>query len=516
MEKIEQFLYQKQTVHWQRLHNPQFLTHSNQKIVNWQEIEGFEPLIPQWTWYCGVEVHKKHIVWAFYGHDLNQRVEGPILRCANTYVALTAFLKVIQKFNPKRFLMETTGIFHFFIAWELLAAFKGSDITVMNSMLIHRFVASVRKSDRSDACKLAMIAQFDELIRYSYVPSKDQAVLRELTRLRSNYVKETTKIKNRIKKILSMFGFHWEFSYDFKGGVAFLLGFLKYSQSLGDFLTLCGHTTAYSYMKKYFTELYEYAFFNPTEELRELLRFSFHSLAVHIQEIHLIEKQIYQTMEKLDSFKQAVLLLDVIPGMQTMSKISFIAEVGNIHRFPTAGDLLVYAGIAPRGGSSGITDLNDPKEKVVAKDHPNRKCNRVLKMILVRAAGTIFRMCESRKTADDICRYATRFDGSSKQYFKHAFKVAAKLGRKLYYCLDRQIGYDPLYGLQNDPVGKRKNRSYRKRKQSRELYSRNHILNQNVEEIYGILEKMGVGSQVIQKCRDILQISPKKEGVSHG
>jgi transposase len=412
--------------------------------------------------------------------------------------------------------METTGIFHFDVAWRLEVTFPDTDVAVMNARLIHRFITGIRKNDRSDAQKLAIIARYPELVRYSYVPDQNQAALRELTRMRVSCVRETTRIKNRIKKILSMFGFHWSFSYDHNGHINFLLGFLRSNYPLGRFLELCRKTTVFSDMKRYFDELDKYNEINLPAATRHLLIFCFHSLRIHQEEIHLVEKQIYQLIDQMPQIKNSLTLIESMPGMQSMSKISLLAELGSISRFPTAGDVAVYAGIAPRGGTSGIKKEKDTHEKQVVQDRPNRKCNRILKTLFVRCAGVIFRMSAQNKDSDDICRYASRFPDRKKLYFKKAFKVAAKWIRKMFFCLTHRRPYDPLVGLDKTVHAKKKSRNYRLRKKTREFYERNRAMKHKLAHIYDRLKQLGVAPEVIQQLQTEYGILPQGGGIKHG
>ena len=196
--KYEKYIYHRKNRRWRSLANTYGSQAKNEQVLSWTTMEDFEDQMTLIAWYCGVEVHKKSIVWALYGIKDEVRIEGPVFQCSNNLMEILEFLEILVDFTPKRFLMETTGIFHFNVAWELMGGFPKADVAVMNARLIHRYITGVRKNDRSDAQKLAIISRYDELVRYSYVPSRQKAILRELTRMRENYVKEATKIKNRI------------------------------------------------------------------------------------------------------------------------------------------------------------------------------------------------------------------------------------------------------------------------------------------------------------------------------
>ena len=510
--EFEKYLYQNKNKGWKRLYNPLHLNAKQKAFLNWETIADFESRIEEITWFCGVEVHKHHIIWAFYGKRHQEQIAGPVLRCYNTLDEFDDFIKAVRLFSPKRFLMETTGIFHFSVAWNLENSFLESEIVVMNARMINRTITSVRKNDRSDAQKLALLSQYNELLRYSYVPSPEHANVRELTRMRINYVKETTKIKNRVKKIFSMFGFNWIFSFDNKGAINFLLAYLQSNWTFGRFLELCRKTGVHSNLKRYFNELDFYKKLNLPRGIRNTLLFCFNSLLIHQQEVKILEKQIYTEFEAIESLNMSLKYIEAMPGMQTFSKISLLVELGDIRRFPTAGDVAVYSGIAPRGGTSGIEDKHETKEKIVQKDKPNSNCNRILKLLVIRAAGVIFRTCEAKKNVDDIARYASRFTNLKKEYFKKAFKVAAKWIRKMFYCLTHAVSYDPLAGLNIPESGKKQTRTFRITRVKRAMYERNRALKYEINTIYDVMEKMGIEQEIINGIRTKCKLSTAMEG----
>lgn len=104
---FEKYLYKKGNNRWRLLYNPLGMVKNETKTVAWTNLAEFEEKNHLITWFCGVEVHKLHIVWAFYGYFQEKRIEGPVLRCLNTVDDLKRFFLILKNFNPTRFLMET-------------------------------------------------------------------------------------------------------------------------------------------------------------------------------------------------------------------------------------------------------------------------------------------------------------------------------------------------------------------------------------------------------------------------
>jgi hypothetical protein len=65
---------------------------------------------------------------------------------------------------------------------------------------------------------------------------------------------------------------------------------------------------------------------------------------------------------------------------------------------------------------------------------------------LVSATGSILKKARedpnASMNADDMVRYSSRFIIENQKWMKVKFKVAAKLARKIYYCLKNDIKYD--------------------------------------------------------------------------
>ena len=71
-----------------------------------------------------------------------------------------------------------------------------SEVIAMDAKAIHKFLNDGSKSDKADAVKLAQLAQIDDFIKPSHIPSKEIMGLRELVRQLSKVVRENVRSKN--------------------------------------------------------------------------------------------------------------------------------------------------------------------------------------------------------------------------------------------------------------------------------------------------------------------------------
>ena len=78
---------------------------------------------------------------------------------------------------------------------------------------------------------------------------------------------------------------------------------------------------------------------------------------------------------------------------------------------------------------------------MVERDHPHRQCNKHIKTILVRAAKVICSLAKNTKSRDEIVVYARKILQQKLEKFPNFFKMAAKLGRRIYYCLKKEVPY---------------------------------------------------------------------------
>jgi len=382
-------------------------------------------------WYGGVEVHELVLVAAVYGRMGEARVLGPIYREDTTPQGLEVLRGYLASFKVKRYLMETSGIYHIPAAWHFQEWFPDAQVVVMNSTDLSNYVRGTRKNDLVDATKLAQVASFDELIKPSYVPNRSQYILREMARYQHRLGWEVTRQKNRVKKVMAALGLPWDINLNSAAQCRCLVSFLQQSQAFGDFVRAWPGRLG----KKVRDQIAPWGTVVLGEAGRQILLSLLRDLAVMAELEKLAEGRVEtQAREHAEIEKSASALVE-FPGLGYLESLGLLAEIGDVARFPSAGHLLVYAGIAPSGGTSGVSTLGATVETVVAQDVPNKKCNKRLKGTLTRIAVTILRDCVRTQRDDDLYLYARELRGENMAKKKRIFKVAAKVGRKLYHVL---------------------------------------------------------------------------------
>jgi transposase len=455
---------------------------------------------PEWNqirWFGGVEVHDLSLVLALYGYWRDQIYLGPITQYDTTNQGYEKIVEDLTPFSIQRFLMETSGIYHFQVYWELTKRFPTSQVIVMNASDLARYIKRTRKSDKADAVKLAQIARYDELIRRSYCPPPEIAYLRDLCRQYGHQKREMVKIKNRIKKLLAMYGFRWAFNYQTPDHVTFIKTFLQTNENMASFLP------NYPFSKESMRELIgPWKGFDPPLDMRKMVYFEFCQLTIRMTELDLMETEITRLIKADPEFRKQMTLIEEIPGLGWINSVCLLLEIGDIRRFATMGRFVVYCGIGPAGGSSGAPQLGSAEEKVVQKDKPNRKCNPVLKRILTQAAMVNFKQARLGRTTNDITRYAAKFPEDKKQRLKYRFKVAAKMTRQLYHCLLNQERFSDQGDFVVQVSSKRNSHNERIRRKIRRLEQRQGELKQAWTQIFDQLMAMGIDTQSLEHLQE--------------
>ncbi|MGI0130507.1 MAG: IS110 family transposase [Thermoplasmata archaeon] len=81
-------------------------------------------------------------------------------------------------------------------------------------------------------------------------------------------------------------------------------------------------------------------------------------LARHLEELRLLadhEDRLQAELAKVATEREDVRLLMTIPGVDYYTAVAIVAEIGDIHRFPTKKHLCSHAGVVPRADNSGET-----------------------------------------------------------------------------------------------------------------------------------------------------------------
>ena len=412
---------------------------------------------PSIEWYGGIDVHLKELTVALFGIDLDQGVKkilGPIITVRTTLQGYQKLFELYDFFSPIRILMETTGVYSIDPYHRCVAQYpaEGGEnrVICMNAHDLSRLLVKNKKMDRIDAARLAFLASIPELLRESYIPTREEYVLRFMLRQRNRYKKDLTKTKNRIKTFLAAGGLKWRFNFKVKGEIGVIKGFIEQTKDLGDYLihldtSLDIDKHVKSTIQKHGKKLAQWADFtlSDMERLNLIALVGFMEKMVGLVEMY--DKLVYETLINISRFQKLWNLLQDMPGAGTWILATIILESGPISRFPRVGSYLSYVGV-----TKGIHESANKSKKKGNNPHSHRILKHAYRTMGISLLGMVIRA----ERADDniifqkchpLIEYARRINMLPILNGQKANKIAAKAARIVYGILKSKKSYDCLH-----------------------------------------------------------------------
>jgi transposase len=289
----------------------------------------------------GLDVHKDTVV-ACARVQTGREVRREVATFPTTWKGLLALLDWLREFGCTHVAMESTGIY-WKPVWHVL---EGSFELILANAKDIRNVPG-RKTDVKDAVWIADLLAHG-LIRGSFVPPEPIRELRDLTRTRTQLVREIARHTLRIQKTLEDAN-------------------IKLASVLTDVLGASGRAMLEALIAGE-TDLEVLASLRrgrvkaSQEEFVQALRGSVREhhrflFKLHLGQIQAIETAVADVEARigkiLEPFRGTVDLLMTIPGVSQTTARVLVAEIGlDMARFPTAGHLVSWAGLCPRNDES--------------------------------------------------------------------------------------------------------------------------------------------------------------------
>lgn len=249
------------------------------------------------------------------------------------------------------------------------------------------------KTDKRDAQRLAQFMA-SGLLKKVFVPPLSAEADRQLLRLRNSYQNKLTRVKNQIKSHLHLYGLIWP------------------------------PENTRKWTKRYIRWLEELDFEEPN------LRFI---MDQHLLEYHFIRNQIAELtkrireLSRIDAYQAHFKRLVACKGIGLITAMTFLFELHDILRFPSAEKFCSYLGLTPSQHSSG---------EHVRLGHITREGNPHLRRVLVESAWTVIRHDPFLREKYDRIR-ARGTNGK-----KAIVAVARSLAVRLRRCLLDEVNYE--------------------------------------------------------------------------
>jgi transposase len=291
---------------------------------------------------AGLDVHKKSITACV------RRVTdgGESTQESRTFGTVTAELLALGDWlaarGVRQVAMESTGVywkpvFHILEDWF--------EVMLVNAQHIKRVPG--RKTDLKDAEWIAQLLQHG-LLSPSFIPPPPVRELRDLTRQRTQLVRERATVANRVQKVLEDANIKLaSVASDPLGvsGRAMIRAMIAGQDDPGELAEL-----ARKRLRGKIPELRQALHGRVTDHHRFLLRALMDQVG-HLE--GLIEQFDLRIAEQMAPFSQAAARLRTIPGVGASAAEVIVAEIGtDMSRFPTSGHLASWAGLCPGNDQS--------------------------------------------------------------------------------------------------------------------------------------------------------------------
>jgi len=287
---------------------------------------------------AGLDVHRDSVVACCRVVDPDGEVEVTKARFATTRRGLVELAGFLSEAGVETVAMESTGIYWRSPYYALEGLF--SELWLCNAQHVKN--VPVRKSDLSDAEWLADVAAHG-MVRPSFVPPPEIRELRELTRYRKTQVDARGKEIQRLEKVLQDAGVKIT-------SVASKVWSVSSRQIIEALIAGERDVAVLAEMAKGRMR-------SKIPALEEALSGNFgqhHAIVCRqvIGHIDFLDSSIAALTEEITArlvpFEAAVTIVTSIPGISRTTAEVIVAETGaDMSRFPTAGQLCAWAGVAP-------------------------------------------------------------------------------------------------------------------------------------------------------------------------
>jgi transposase len=315
---------------------------------------------------CGLDIHKKTVVACLLTTEKGQPPAKTIRTFGTMTTDLLALADWLHTAGCTHVALESTGVY-----WRPIYNLLEGLFTLLVVNAQHMKAVPGRKTDVKDAEWIADLLRHG-LLRGSFIPSKPQRQLRELTRHRTTLVQDRARVINRLQAVLEDANIKLASVVTAIRGVsarAMLEALIAGPRDVDALADL-----ARGRLRTKRAQL--------TEALQGYFT-SHHSflLTEYLSQIDYLDEAIDRVSAAIDQHlvadREAVALLDTIPGVSQRSAEILLAEIGtDMTRFPNAKHLASWAGMCPGHHDSGGKRLSGK----------TRKGNRWLRQVLVEVA----------------------------------------------------------------------------------------------------------------------------------
>ena len=377
---------------------------------------------------CGVDVHKSFII-AVIAKFENEEVTF------TRYARFSTFTKGLREFKEwLRFhkcyevCMESTG--KYYIPVYRIVADREFHVDVVHP----KYVKAPRgkKNDKRDAKRIADMYMRDHIAEYSIIPPAEILAIRDLTRYRRKTVNTMTAEKNRMSNCLTV-------------------SCIKLDEVLSDVYGKTGQAIIEQIIERGGCDFDPEPYIDkrvkaPVSAFRDALDgnvtpSTLTNMKIIRERLGYLDKQkaeLESSMESLSKdFSRQIEILDSAPGIDTISAISIISEIGvDVNIFGSVKKFLSWVGIVPQNNESA------------GKKFSTRigKGNTWLKPVIVQCALSAIKDKKHPEIRNKYLAIKKR-----RGHGKAIIAIAKRLMTAVYYMLLRDEIYNPASGIDSAP-----------------------------------------------------------------
>nr|MDO8088741.1 IS110 family transposase [Candidatus Sigynarchaeum springense] len=391
---------------------------------------------------AGLDVHNQYItacVAARRGHEVEKLVVQEFQRSPE---GLDTMCRFLGKYLIGIIVMEATTQTPF--VYDALVKYTGwggikPELRVIHPSLIKKYTGELHE-DAHDALDLATLG-LAGLAKGSYVPQEKMRELRILTRELRFIDRDCTRLKNRIKRVLTTWGLPLQ-EFDLSSGYAtdFMKAMLHAKGDFGatlDSILQGTFKTPASTKRAITAREPTYKAFRsikiPLSILTALesymLDLSFNS-AIESR----IEKEIESLVEQDPLIHHLVTRISKVIGLSEASASSLVAETGNVARFSNRKQFLKYVGCAPAQYISG---------EVSRPGHLSKRANKFARYAFTQAGRIVTHSINDDSTIKEYARKQLNAHLNNKKLVYA--NVGIKVARVVYALMAKGIEYDPKH-----------------------------------------------------------------------
>jgi transposase len=377
---------------------------------------------------CGVDVHKSFII-AVIATFQDREVRFTRYTRFSTFThGLRAFKEWLRIHNCFDICMESTGKYYIPV-YRIV-----SDETFHVDVVHPKYVKAPRgkKNDKRDAKRIADMYMRDHIAEYSIIPPADILAIRDLTRYRRKTVNTITAEKNRMSNCLTV-------------------SCIKLDEVLSDIYGRTGQAIIGQIIKHGGCDFDPEPYIDrrvkaAPEEIRMALDGSVTPATLtkmamiqdRLQYLGEQKAELESDMASLSKgFSRQLEILDSAPGVDSLSAISIIAEIGiDMNVFGSVKRFLSWVGVVPQNNESAGKKMSTRIGKG----------NTWLKPVLVQCANAAIRDKEHPEIREKYLALKKR-----RGHGKAIVAIAKRLTTAIYYMLLRDELYMPSLGKDAAP-----------------------------------------------------------------